>query len=45
MEAEPFTVFTRVAWDGIQIGGVRTTVKRAIGPEGQNRVRKMSRLR
>jgi hypothetical protein len=45
MEAEPLTQFTRFAWDGLQIGGVRTTVKHAIGPEGQERVRRMSRLR
>ncbi len=45
MEAEPFTQFTRVAWDGFQIGGVRTTVKHVIGPRGQDRVRSLSRLR
>lgn len=45
MEAEPLTQFTRVAWDGIQIGGVRTTLKRAIGPRWQDRVRRMGRVR
>jgi len=45
MEAEPFTAFSRVALEGIQLGGVRTTFKRAIGPEGQDRIRTANRLR
>jgi hypothetical protein len=45
MEAEPLTALTRLAWSGIQIGGVKSTVKQVMSPEVRERARRLNRLR
>jgi hypothetical protein len=45
MEAEPLTALTRLAWSGVQIGGVKGTVKQVMSPELRERARNLNRLR